>query len=90
MALPDLRHQRRRGHRRKLQGSARTSDTNDAADTAADTNTAVRTPDTNDTANTAAAVPDFDMIDLHTGAAVSLRSAVNGETPLLFWFWDPL
>ena len=32
---------------------------------------------------------DFDMIDVHTGETVNLRSVVNGETPLLFWLWSP-
>ena len=32
---------------------------------------------------------DVDMIDVHTGEAVNLRSVVNGETPLLFWLWSP-
>ena len=35
-------------------------------------------------------VPDIEMIDLSSGATVSLRSVVSGETPLLFWFWSPL
>ena len=32
---------------------------------------------------------DVDMIDVHTGETVNLRSVVNGETPLLFWLWSP-
>ena len=35
-------------------------------------------------------VPDRDMIDIHTGATVNLRSVVKGDKPLLFWFWSPL
>ena len=29
------------------------------------------------------------MIDLRTGATVSLRDFVDGSTPLLLWFWAP-
>jgi len=35
-------------------------------------------------------VPDYDMIDVHTGETVNLRSVVKGDKPLLFWFWSPL
>ncbi len=35
-------------------------------------------------------VPNRDMIDIHTGATVNLRSVVKGDKPLLFWFWSPL
>ena len=34
-------------------------------------------------------VPDFEMIDVHTGTPVNLQSVVDGSTPLLFWFWAP-
>lgn len=34
-------------------------------------------------------VLDFDMVDVHTGETVNIRSVVNGETPLLFWLWSP-
>ena len=34
-------------------------------------------------------VLDFDMIDVHTGETVNIRSVVTGETPLLFWLWSP-
>ncbi len=34
-------------------------------------------------------VPDFDMVDVHSGETVNLRSVVTGETPLLFWLWSP-
>ena len=34
-------------------------------------------------------VPDFEMINIQTGAAVNLQSVVDGSTPLLFWFWAP-
>ena len=32
---------------------------------------------------------DFDMIDVHTGETVNIRSVVTGRTPLLFWLWSP-
>ena len=32
---------------------------------------------------------DFDMIDVHSGETVNIRSVVTGETPLLFWLWSP-
>lgn len=35
-------------------------------------------------------VPDIEMLDVSTGATVSLRAVVTGATPLLFWFWSPL
>ena len=35
-------------------------------------------------------VPDYDMIDVHTGTTVNLRTVVKGDKPLLFWFWSPL
>lgn len=34
-------------------------------------------------------VLDFDMIDVHTGEPVNIRSVVTGRTPLLFWLWSP-
>ena len=34
-------------------------------------------------------VLDFEMIDVHTGDTVNIRSVVTGETPLLFWLWSP-
>ena len=34
-------------------------------------------------------VPDLQMINMHTGTTVSLQSVVDGQTPLLFWFWAP-
>ncbi|MCY3663585.1 MAG: hypothetical protein OXH28_12305 [bacterium] len=34
-------------------------------------------------------VLDFDMIDVHTGETVNIRSVVTGQTPLLFWLWSP-
>ena len=34
-------------------------------------------------------VLDVDMINVHSGETVNLRSVVNGETPLLFWLWSP-
>lgn len=34
-------------------------------------------------------VLDFDMVDVHTGETVNIRSVVTGETPLLFWLWSP-
>ena len=34
-------------------------------------------------------VPDLQMINMHTGTAVNLQSVVDGQTPLLFWFWAP-
>ena len=34
-------------------------------------------------------VPDFEMIDVHTGTPVNLQSVVDGSTPLLLWFWAP-
>lgn len=34
-------------------------------------------------------VLDFDMIDVHSGETVNIRSVVTGETPLLFWLWSP-
>ena len=34
-------------------------------------------------------VPDIEMTDVHTGETVDLRSIVTGETPLLFWLWNP-
>lgn len=33
---------------------------------------------------------DYDMLDVHTGATVNLRSVADGKKPLLFWFWSPL
>ena len=39
--------------------------------------------------NTVGDVPDLDMIDVSTGAAVNLQSLVDNEKPLLFWFWSP-
>jgi hypothetical protein len=32
---------------------------------------------------------DFDMIDVHSGETMNIRSVVTGETPLLFWLWSP-
>ena len=34
-------------------------------------------------------VPDFDMINVSTGATVNLRSVVDGRTPLLVWLYSP-
>lgn len=34
-------------------------------------------------------VPDLQMIDMHTGTTLGLQSVVDGQTPLLFWFWAP-
>ena len=34
-------------------------------------------------------VLDAELTDISTGATVNLRSLVNGEKPLLFWFWAP-
>ena len=34
-------------------------------------------------------VPDLQMIDMHTGSPLNLQSVVDGQTPLLFWFWAP-
>ena len=34
-------------------------------------------------------VPDLQMIDMHTGTTLDLQSVVDGQTPLLFWFWAP-
>ncbi len=34
-------------------------------------------------------VPDLRMINMHTAEAISLQSVVDGQTPLLFWFWAP-
>ncbi len=34
-------------------------------------------------------VPDLQMINMHTDEAISLQSVVDGQTPLLFWFWAP-
>ena len=34
-------------------------------------------------------MPDLDMIDVHTGEAVNLQSLVDGQTPLLLWYWAP-
>lgn len=34
-------------------------------------------------------VPNLQMIDMHTGATLDLQSVVDGQTPLLFWFWAP-
>ena len=34
-------------------------------------------------------VPDLDMVSVYTGETVNLQSLVNGETPLLLWFWAP-
>lgn len=39
--------------------------------------------------STAGDVPAAEMIDVRTGAAVNLQSVVDGETPLLLWFWVP-
>ena len=57
---------------------------NDSAvgDGAADAGTAVAPVDPGD-------VPDFEMINIQTGAPVNLQSVVDGSTPLLFWFWAP-
>ena len=32
---------------------------------------------------------DFDMVDVHTGETVNIRSVITGRTPLLFWLWSP-
>ena len=32
---------------------------------------------------------DFDMVDVHSGETVNIRSVVTGQTPLLFWLWSP-
>lgn len=34
-------------------------------------------------------VADFDLVDVSSGATVSLRSLLDGETPVLLWFWAP-
>jgi len=34
-------------------------------------------------------VPDLQMINVHTGATLDLQSVVDGQSPLLFWFWAP-
>ena len=58
------------------------SEDNAASDGAADDSTAAAPVDPGD-------VPDFEMINIQTGAAVNLQSVVDGSTPLLFWFWAP-
>ena len=40
-------------------------------------------------ASAAGDVPDVDMINVHNGEIVNLQSLVDGETPLLLWFWAP-
>ena len=67
--------------------SSRASEDTTASDSAvgdgaADDSTAAAPVDPGD-------VPDFEMINIHTGAAVNLQSVVDGSTPLLFWFWAP-
>ncbi len=37
----------------------------------------------------AADVPDFEMVDVASGASVQLVSLVTGDKPLLLWFWAP-
>ena len=39
--------------------------------------------------NTTGDVPDLDMTDVSTGAIVNLRSLVDNNMPLMFWFWEP-
>ena len=34
-------------------------------------------------------VPDLQMINMHTDEAINLQAVVDGQTPLLFWFWAP-
>ncbi len=34
-------------------------------------------------------MPDLEMTNVNTGASVNLQSIVDGETPLLLWFWAP-
>ena len=34
-------------------------------------------------------VPDLQMVNMHSGATIDLQSVVDGQTPLLFWFWAP-
>ena len=34
-------------------------------------------------------VADFDLVDVSSGATVNLHSLVDGETPVLLWFWAP-
>ena len=35
-------------------------------------------------------IPDYDMIDVHTGDTVNLRRVDKGDKPLLSWFWATL
>ena len=61
----------------------------DVATTAepASTETGMAAPD--DPASPSGDVPDLDMVSVYTGETVNLQSLVNGETPLLLWFWAP-
>ena len=34
-------------------------------------------------------VPSIEMVELSSGESVSLRSLVDGERPVLLWFWAP-
>lgn len=34
-------------------------------------------------------VPDIEMTNLATGTSINLRSVVDGDKPMLFWFWAP-
>lgn len=58
--------------------------------------TSTAAADPSETAGTGSAVaagpgdvPDLQMIDVHTGTTLDLQSVVDGQTPLLFWFWAP-
>ena len=62
--------------------STSVSEDGTVSDGAADDSTAAAPVDPGD-------VPDFEMIDVQTGAPVNLQSVVDGSTPLLFWFWAP-
>ncbi len=66
------------------EGTAGTSVSEDGtvSDGTADDSTAAAPADPGD-------VPDFEMINVHTDAPVNLQSVVDGETPLLLWFWAP-
>ena len=61
-----------------------------------ESSTASTAADPSETAGTGSAVaagpgdvPDLQMINVHTGATVDLQSVVDGQMPLLFWFWAP-
>jgi len=58
-----------------------------ATSTATATDSAAATPDQSLVANSDVRLTE--VLDVRTGAASSLSAAVDGDRPVLLWFWAP-